>query len=362
LTIGKTQSFFDFYAGALAYSTPNFYAGSATGHGINLAAYTAQFGGGFSATISLEETNHRRTGMLDAYSTLTGANIVNVPSFGTTTPNYGFYRAAVYPDIVANLRLDQPWGSAQIMGAIHDASGSCRNAVCDDQILGLPNPAPVGGNGSLGNATGYAIGAGVKFNLPFAPGDELWLQGTYAKGAISYLGPNKFNGTDSVGIWRGGAPGVGGGKFTVAAALDGVALLDGSISMPSGYQFTVAAQHFWTPGLRTSVFGGYLNWKYDDAANFALCNGAAIGAATPKGAGSNCNFSFAGWQVGTRTIWSPVANLDIGVEVLYSKIDQQHEGFWTFASANGSRPAGSYQAADADMWTGTVRFTRNFWP
>src|SRR5215216_2876527 len=68
LTVGKTQSFFDFYANALNYTTA-IASGSDTGHGINLAAYTAQFGGGFSATLSLEDQLHRRVLLWQALPT-----------------------------------------------------------------------------------------------------------------------------------------------------------------------------------------------------------------------------------------------------------------------------------------------------
>ena len=65
-------------------------------------------------------------------------------------------------------------------------------------------------------------------------------------------------------------------------------------------------------------------------------------------------------QIGTRTIWSPVRNLDIGVEVLYTKLDQNF-GTWALGSS-GSRTNGNYLAADQDTWSGTLRFQRNFWP
>ena len=35
--------------------------------------------------------------------------------------SYGGFQA---PDIVANLRVDQAWGSAQIMGALHDVNAT----------------------------------------------------------------------------------------------------------------------------------------------------------------------------------------------------------------------------------------------
>jgi len=350
-TIGKTQSFFDFYAGALGYTTP-LYAGSNTGSGLNLVAYTANFGGGLSATISLEEPGFRRTAILD--STVAGnfsAGVTMGQNATGAANSFGYYRAQQYPDVVANLRLDQPWGSAQVMGAIHDASAGC----------GIAGGA-VNCISQLGDATGYAVGGGIKFNLPFAAGDELWLQGTYAKGATSYLGPYKPHGQDSIAIYRDGGPGaLGNGKFTSVLYTDAIVLGNGRSEMTSGYQFTIAAQHFWTPGLRTSVFGGYTKIMYSDAATTAFCTGAVSSQLGPRAGVRSCDPDFALWQVGTRTIWSPVANLDVGVEVLYSKIDQNHVGNFTLP-ANGGRGAGAYQASDADMWTGMLRVTRNFWP
>jgi hypothetical protein len=85
----------------------------------------------------------------------------------------------------------------------------------------------------------------------------------------------------------------------------------------------------------------------------------------------NCNPDFDLIQIGTRTTWSPVRNLDIGVEVLYTKLNQSFGnagsainpvGAGAILPANGSRPAGTYTWDDQDVWSGTVRFQRNFWP
>ncbi|BAT60742.1 porin subfamily protein [Variibacter gotjawalensis] len=260
-------------------------------------------------------------------------------------PYYGYYRASQYPDIVANLRLDQPWGSAQINAAIHDVSGGC-NGSC--------------ATGAFGSATGFAIGGGVKFNLPFAAGDELWIQGTYADGATSYLGPYKPYGTDGVAVIRGDAAN-GSGKFTTALLADAAIGIDGKVNTVKGYQFTVAGQHFWTPSLRTSVFGGYLKLDYSGAATDAVCTAYVAGGTKASKAG--CNPDVAIWQIGSRTIWTPVTNLDIGVEVLYSKIDQNHTGSWDFSKASlGGNSTGLYQARDVGIWQGTLRVTRSFWP
>src|SRR5262249_34964240 len=110
-TLGKVPSFFDFYsAPATAYGTT---ATGDTGDGGWIsAAYTAQFGGGFSATISAEEP--RRATILRADSASISVTTTGGPTY---TNNYVQQRA---PDVVGNLRWDQNWGSIQVMGALHD--------------------------------------------------------------------------------------------------------------------------------------------------------------------------------------------------------------------------------------------------
>ncbi len=75
--------------------------------GWKVLGYTAQFGNGFSATIAAEM---RRT--------------VSMP--GISNDGGQPLRAAIggfqAPDIVANLRVDQAWGSAQIMAAAHQVN------------------------------------------------------------------------------------------------------------------------------------------------------------------------------------------------------------------------------------------------
>ena len=52
---------------------------------------------------------------------------------GTNGTVYGGFQA---PDVVANLRVDQAWGSAQIMGALHDVNLSYygRLGITDRQL------------------------------------------------------------------------------------------------------------------------------------------------------------------------------------------------------------------------------------
>ena len=67
-TFGLTDLFFDFYNGAAYGFTPQF-ANSAVGPaGIVAAAYTAQFGNGVSASISLEDGSTRQKAVFDQTS------------------------------------------------------------------------------------------------------------------------------------------------------------------------------------------------------------------------------------------------------------------------------------------------------
>jgi hypothetical protein len=245
MTAGKTTSFFDFYANDLNWGR---LAGSDTyGNDPVVLAYTATFGSGFSATLSLEDNAARR-----------------VDPFGI----YGGHRM---PDIVASLRVDQGWGSAQLSGIVHQIFTN--NAVF---------------NAGIDTEYGYAIQGGVKFNLPMlAAGDALWLQAAYAEGVLSALGGN------AAGI---GPIAVVGADASVVAIAPGVNALKKS----SGWAITGAFLHYWTPTLRQAVFGSYMNVDY---ANITGIN------------------DWKEWRVGTNLTWSPVRGLDIGVEVLYANLD-----------------------------------------
>ena len=123
-TFGQAQSFFDFYS-MPATSYWGVFPASDTGDpGWMVVAYTAQFGNGFSATLSAEM---RRT------TQIVNANGAFGTTVGSTVPVLSRRRQSVQrrcgclrrlpgPDIVGNLRVDQAWGSAQIMGAVHQVN------------------------------------------------------------------------------------------------------------------------------------------------------------------------------------------------------------------------------------------------
>ena len=127
-TVGRSQSFFDLFTYGGAYSYHNVRVSGDTGaSGQNLWAYTAQFGNGFSGTLSLEDPATRKVnGTVDVTNAaFFGQNGAVVNDNGLTiNPTFGFR----VPDVVANLRVDQAWGFAGISAALHDASA---RLLCD---------------------------------------------------------------------------------------------------------------------------------------------------------------------------------------------------------------------------------------
>ncbi|MCV9939221.1 porin [Boseaceae bacterium BT-24-1] len=298
ITAGRAQSFFDFYANDITFTTVR-----TADSRLNLLAYTATFGSGFSATISLEDrvtgTGGRENGVVSpgGVSTLLGTN---------------------FPDIVASLRVDQGWGSAQLSGAI--TQRSINNAA-----LGFRNE----------DEWGFAVQGGVKVNLPMlAAGDFLFLQAAYADGALGYLG------------WGGS---FGSGRILAQNAQLGIADVStdvfGNTKTATGWSVVAALRHFWTPTLRSELVASYSELKL----GYVLANQAVPGVVArpldPK------ELIVAG-----NLIWSPVSGLDIGVEVLYTRTELK-QAVLAGTDAGGRGP-GTIKSDDA--WAGRFRIQRDF--
>ncbi|PSC02740.1 porin [Alsobacter soli] len=293
LTAGRTQSFFDFYAGDLEY------VGTTAGSSVttNVLAYTASFGGGFSATLSMEDPVERR-------------NVI------TGNP----YAGSGTPDVVANLRLDQAWGTAQLSAALHEVRPSIPTASIE---------------------YGYAVNAGVKVNLPMlAAGDALYLQGTYTKGAATYVISNPF------GYGKAGTFGIGnvGRLYTPDAVATGVG--GSNLDLTTVWGLTAAVQHYWTPTIRQALFGSYVKTDYSNAAY--LSQGGNVGA--------NGYRDWSYWTVGTNVTWSPVKDLDIGVEVNYLKANASGAG--VTSTVTGAVPGILYKS-DSQITT-RLKIVRDF--
>ena len=231
---------------------------------------------------------------------------------------------------------------------------------------------PCGGNAGTNNATGcaypgdkygWAVGGGLTLNMPWDKKDTLSGVIAYSEGLIGYVGSGWSSN------WLGKSGGMAVGPHTNAVFAQPNTLIagyDGSLQLTSAWGGTVAFEHYWTPTLRTSWVFGYMDVSYNDTAKLLIAANscAALGGAiTQVAAGRNntCNPDYSAWRLASRTMWNPVANLDVGLEVAYTKINTAFAGTGVVAGSGGFA-SGTYAITDQDVWTATMRVQRNFWP
>ncbi|MCJ2072151.1 porin, partial [Methylobacterium sp. J-030] len=341
LTAGRASSFFDFYAHDFEF------AGATAGSDVfstNLLAYTATFGNGLSATLSVEDPTFRRTNVFSPLATTVSAANGSISNFGVTfVPAPIFVRNAAgtllasstafqsldviqrneMPDFVGVVRLDQAWGSAQLSAASHQID------------IGNINSTPIAGAVTAPAHTnspyGYAIQGGLKINAPFiAPGDALYLQGAYAKGAQMYTGYCQYT-----GCYAQTAGTLQGSKFQQYFNDATVNPVTGQLQLSDSFTVVGSYLHYWSPEWRSAFFGSYGEMNYSAAARNG--QGVIFGALNPAGTqafGQNAvgtpgtrfyNLSQAlrdtyQFVAGANIIWSPVKDLDIGLEGFYTQI------------------------------------------
>ncbi|MEW9308798.1 porin [Labrys neptuniae] len=229
LTAGYAHSFFGFYDndyGSTIWAP--YYAETST---VNLIAYTAQFGGGFSATLSIEDGRDHKVD-----------NGIGVDGLTTT----GLRGGQQVPDIVGQLRWDQSWGAIAVQAAAHQsrtAETVTYYPTGTDPLNAIENPI------ARTNKWGYAVGATGLIKLPFIDGGHFIVEGQYADGATEYLGANNTFFAHAPGdLFVDGTNGAG--AFTVdrAKGWSIVAELGGNI----------------TPVLNANLVGSYIDTKSDN--------------------------------------------------------------------------------------------------
>jgi hypothetical protein len=317
-TFGVAQSFFDFYS-VPATALWGAYPASDTGDpGWMVMGYTAQFGNGLSASIAAEQRRFTAIYRGSISASSTGVSATN---------QYGGFQT---PDLVANLRVDQKWGSAQIMGALHQV-----------------NSLYYGSGGSTGHPdeeVGFAVGVGGKIFTPtIGMGDYLQFQVNYSQGANRYvfMTPStnwfKNDGTQfgfgalSDGVYGGTLAGTG----TSAAT---------SVELTTAWGVNAAYEHYWNKSWKTSVYGGYAEVSYNDTANSLLCRGDTAPVT------NGCDNDWQTWWVGSRTQWNLSSDLYMAVDILYAKLNTA-----TFNSSSTT-----YQ--DQDQVMARFRVHKDFYP
>jgi hypothetical protein len=272
ITAGKAPSFFSFFGGGETWN--NIFSPDQQGFNQPLQfAYTATFGGGFSATIAAASP-----GSVGSSGPGTFQNI--------NTTNLGL-RA---PDFVANVRLDQGWGAIQLSGVAHNV----------DVIDAL---------GFTQDIWGYAFDVGVKFNLPtLGAGDFVQIQGVYTKNAIWFSGiPDAQNGENGA---------VNGNGLSISTG-DTYSTGTGAFATPTTWTVAATMEHHFSPqfALYPEIAYVNLNWS------------GSLGQLS-----SNTD----SWVGGAAAHWDPVPLLDFELDLVYQTTHQSTPGLYgTTGTVNG---------------------------
>ncbi|QEN88007.1 porin [Labrys sp. KNU-23] len=306
LTAGYAHSFFGFYDNDFGNTIwAPYYAESNT---VNLLAYTAEFGGGFKATLSIEDGRDHRvdnwigTALLQAVASQPGAAPVSI----------GRYQGGQQiPDVVAQLRFDQDWGSLAVQGALHQlrtATETTLTAGGTTQTLAIAHD----------DKWGYAVGGSALIKLPFIDGGHFVVEGQYAKGALDYLGAgNAFFGTSAGDLFPNAATGqVVTGNGT-AKGWSIVAELGGNI----------------TPVLNANLVGSYIDMKSDRVL-------------------AQFDYSAKEYTIAGNLTYTIVKGLTVSGEVAYTHSKVELDGL------TPNQP--QHLAANANAWQTGIRLKRKF--
>jgi hypothetical protein len=346
--------------------------------------YTAQFGNGFSATIAAEAP--RKTQIIANPVNLGTGILPGAPAVGTLVGAFtatsagadGAYGGFQVPDVVGNLRVDQAWGSAQIMGAYHDLNPLYYGNAGTNQLGTFAG-------GPSDHKAGWVVGAGFKWNTPWllswigwlgsGQGDYIQTQFNYTQGALKYLmqTTNSNWGFDkgAFGTFAPLADGVYGGVLNPTAAQVAAGLGPTDVELTTAWNVNAAYEHFWAPAWRTSVYGGYAAVTYGGTAINLLCTGSILPALATANVG--CDPNWKTYWVGSRTQWNVTKDFYMGVDVLYQRLQTGNigagnvTGFPTgtaaFFPARGLGVGGGTNIAeDMNNWSFRFRVHRDFYP
>jgi hypothetical protein len=413
-TVGIATSFYDFYS-VPAVQLFGFAPGSDTGDGgYRVWAYTAQFGGGWSATISAEE--QRTIGVWNtniAYGNpLTAAivpnnngvqqGILGATGIAATTPFQNDRVGTKYPDFVANVRLDQSWGSIQGMGALHDtsagyypgcsAAGAATTVAIDTfgESSTITDPAKAAAqssicstskanvNGHPGDRLGWAAGIGAKLNVPsMGPGDNLVGQVSWTHGASKY---NFQNDSFSPYIFRGNGR-LGMGFLTDAVfaghtgtAPNGSGAFTDSLHLTNTFALNAAYDHYWSPKLRTSLWVGYGQVSYDATANANICAGMSSGASYSSSTNiiskvgnnsivssvDNCSNNWSTYSIGSRTQWNLTKQTYLSLEGVYTHLNSANKGSADILNSGAQNSVNGAVISDVNIWSARIRMHSDF--
>ncbi|WP_448031574.1 porin [Bradyrhizobium liaoningense] len=333
-TLGKSVSQFD--APWINYPGNNFdqlVGGSGTTNGVPQVSYTADFGQGVTATVSVQDqtqifqTNIWNTAGMTTSGVLGGAYGSN--DFGGTRS----------PDIVGAVRVDQAWGLFQASVAAHDNHPGYYGAT---EVTGHPE-----------DKWGWAVQLALSIkNIPTGAGDVINISGVYTEGASRY----NFQELAATSYSMFGSSNAAYQSIGFAGVSDAVFGPGGQLELTKTYGFRGAYTHNWSPYWNTALYGAWAAVNYNGTAKGLICGSAAFATLT-----GTCNPDFNIGQVGVITRWTPVKNLTFSADFTYSHLDQKYSGVITTpALTSVAKPAATYELKDQDTYSLLLRAQRNW--
>ena len=338
ITAGKAPSFFSFFGGGEGWA--NIFSPDQQGFNEpDLVAYTATFGGGFSATIAAQSSGENAPGFASS-------------AFGPNAGGLGRQRQRHEPERQHDkLRPDRsrrrrrsPSRSGLGFGAGFGrrSPGACFRHG-DRRERDWPRPA-LSDSRATQDKWGWGVGAGVSFNLPqIGAGDKLALQGVCTQNAIWYSGiPDGMWGENGAVNGNGLAMSVGDAYYATGTNAAGKAI---SVwSTPTTWTIGGTYEHHFSP-----VF------SFDPQASYVQLNWSnSLGQLS-----SNSN----SWIIGGVAHWDPVPLLDFSFELMYQNTHQSTPGLWTTPAGKTVGTVDGVVSSfknNTDGVAGRVYITRNF--
>ena len=284
------------------FMPPNIFSGeqhwASFAIGAKQFAYTQILGGGLSATVAVQDPSD------------TAVAPVGITALSTV------YSPNKLPQYNGRIDYDQSWGGASVMGAYRQLSAVDPTGVAYDK-----------------SANVWALGAGVKVNLPFiAAGDVIYFTGAYADGMTEYTtswGSNKI----------GAGPRRANSGWVINQP--SIVYFNDGINQVKSWSVGTMMTHYWAPTWRSNFFGSYGSIKAPDQSAALVWDGkSGFGDAKM-------------WSAGTNLIWSPAKDLDIGLETAYQSMKQDVR--YTLASST------NLVGKESDNnWTARFRVERKF--
>jgi len=262
ITAGKVESFFDtaWFDGAVNSDMDLFAADQST----NDFAYTASFGGGFSATIAMESPINSLA------SSSWGAAAVAASTLVAPTASDGDRS----PDWVVSFDVKQGWGQAHVAGLLHEVR---------QQVTAGAFPT------ATADKWGWGVNGGVLFNLPsLGAGADFKATATYTEGDYGQSGVQSPWYLNLGGVANNGA--VGDVYYDVTSntwKMPKIFTVAGGFDIPLGPTFKISPEVSYADVNISNPAGSLLSKNWD----------AFLGGATFE--------------------WDPVHNLSFALDLLY---------------------------------------------